>query len=333
MVNVDEATKEEELEWMVLFSSTAGAVGNIGQGDYAAGNGFLDEYGRYREEKVRKGERRGRTVVVDWPLWEGGGMRMEERRKEELRKKGVMALEERRGLKAFYEAMGSGAEQVLVLVLAGAVEGAVEGAGGRRVEKEKKRRRREKERGRRKEEEGEGGRKWKEGRGYLKRVVGGALKLNPERVEADTALERYGIDSVVVLEITNELEKSFGSLSKTLLFEYQTIAELAGYLRKEHGEKLGGVLGMEEEEEKKRGGGRKEQEEREERERGERGWRGRREEEKEETGEGKEWEWRRSGRSGRRGGEAEGEGGMEIAIIGLAGGMRRLGTCGSTGRT
>ena len=43
------------------------------------------------------------------------------------------------------------------------------------------------------------------------------------------ALENYGIDSILAMNLTNQLEKTFGSLPKTLFFEYQTIRELAGY--------------------------------------------------------------------------------------------------------
>ena len=40
------------------------------------------------------------------------------------------------------------------------------------------------------------------------------------------------------MNLTNRLEQTFGSLSKTLFFEYQTMAELAGYFVKSHGAQL-----------------------------------------------------------------------------------------------
>src|SRR6185437_111148 len=45
----------------------------------------------------------------------------------------------------------------------------------------------------------------------------------------DTSLEEYGIDSIMVMQMTMELEKIFGSLPKTLFFEYQNISELTDY--------------------------------------------------------------------------------------------------------
>ncbi|XPG33992.1 type I polyketide synthase [Variovorax sp. NFACC29] len=44
--------------------------------------------------------------------------------------------------------------------------------------------------------------------------------------------------------MTNVLEEDFGTLSKTLFFEYQSIAELAGYFIKQHRGQLIGLLGL-----------------------------------------------------------------------------------------
>src|SRR5262249_49131980 len=68
--------------------------------------------------------------------------------------------------------------------------------------------------------------------------------LPVDRLDADAQLEQYGIDSVLVLDITSELEQTFGSLSKTLLFEHQTIDALATYFLQKHQDKLQMVLGL-----------------------------------------------------------------------------------------
>ena len=69
---------------------------------------------------------------------------------------------------------------------------------------------------------------------YLKRLLSGTLKLDVGRIEADAPLEKYGIDSISALRMVQELERAFGSLSKTLLFEYRSIDELAGYFCEQH---------------------------------------------------------------------------------------------------
>jgi NADP-dependent 3-hydroxy acid dehydrogenase YdfG len=54
---LDEATKDLALEFMLLFSSIAGSLGNVGQADYAAANGYLDAFAQWRNEQVPKPSR------------------------------------------------------------------------------------------------------------------------------------------------------------------------------------------------------------------------------------------------------------------------------------
>jgi len=48
----------------------------------------------------------------------------------------------------------------------------------------------------------------------------------------------------MVVELTNQLDKVFGKLSRTLFFEYQTIDQLAGYFIDKHRDKLPGLLNI-----------------------------------------------------------------------------------------
>ena len=64
---------------------------------------------------------------------------------------------------------------------------------------------------------------------YLKKLLSSVIGLPAHRIEPDAPMEKYGIDSIMVMQLTSRLEKVFGSLSKTLFFEYQTIRELNGY--------------------------------------------------------------------------------------------------------
>src|SRR5215470_14810996 len=77
VVNLDAATRAVGLEFMILFGSGSGVFGNVGQADYAAANGFLDSCASYRNGLVKKGDRDGLTLSVDWPLWRDGGMKMD----------------------------------------------------------------------------------------------------------------------------------------------------------------------------------------------------------------------------------------------------------------
>ena len=73
------------------------------------------------------------------------------------------------------------------------------------------------------------------------------IKLPADRIEAGAPMEKYGINSIMIMHLTNQLEKVFGSLSKTLFFEYQDIKALTGYFLESHHRKLTEVLGIQEE--------------------------------------------------------------------------------------
>ncbi|WDZ86547.1 type I polyketide synthase [Micromonospora cathayae] len=62
--HLHELTAELDLSAFVLFSSASGTVGNAGQGNYAAGNGFLDGLAAYRRALGMPG------LSLVWGLWE-----------------------------------------------------------------------------------------------------------------------------------------------------------------------------------------------------------------------------------------------------------------------
>lgn len=65
---VDQLTREDDLDFFVMFSSINSLLGEPGQSDYTAANAFLDAYAVYRNQKV------GRTFTINWPPWKETGM-------------------------------------------------------------------------------------------------------------------------------------------------------------------------------------------------------------------------------------------------------------------
>ena len=78
---------------------------------------------------------------------------------------------------------------------------------------------------------------------FFRQMVSRDLKLPLHRVDAHARLERYGLDSIMIMRWTLKLEKAFGPLPKTLLFEHQTIAELAVYFVAGHRATLVSMFG------------------------------------------------------------------------------------------
>ncbi|AXE29470.1 hypothetical protein DK842_05875 [Chromobacterium phragmitis] len=235
-VNLDQATSHLALDLFVLCASASGVTGNVGQADYAAANAFLDGFARHRNALVACGERRGHTLSVDWSLWENGGMRPDPQTEARLfRERGVRPLSTRAALAALRQGLGLSLTQILVaegdrgaaLARFGLVAETAAPASeppvaqtapsepadllGATVD-------------------------------YFKQLLADIFGLPAHRLHEHEPLERYGIDSIMVVRLTSKLETVFGPLSKTLFFEYRTLGALCGYFVEQHAERLAGVL-------------------------------------------------------------------------------------------
>jgi len=240
LVNLDQATNHLALDFFILFSSVA-SMGNPGQADYAAANAFMDAYADYRNKLVsgtlsepnNPVRPQGLTLSVNWPLWAEGGMDVGQALKDVMKQTlGLIPLTTATGIRALYQSLMTGQSQVLVLdgelsrlkaMLPGQAalqETPIPSATNKTVVVSAPVELQEKL------------------NHYLKNLLVTMLKLPLHRIETDVPLEKYGIDSVAVMSLTSELEKTFGSLPKTLLFEYPTLDALNSYLIANHAQQI-----------------------------------------------------------------------------------------------
>jgi ubiquinone/menaquinone biosynthesis C-methylase UbiE/acyl carrier protein len=77
---------------------------------------------------------------------------------------------------------------------------------------------------------------------YLKGVFHEVLAIDLHEIESHAAFDRYGVDSLVVLEINKRLERDFGKLPASLLFEHMTIAKLGAYFLARHRPKVASMF-------------------------------------------------------------------------------------------
>ncbi len=247
LLNLDQATADLPLDLLVTFSSIASAFGSVGQADYASANAWMDCYASWRNEQVAQGRRFGRTLSIAWPLWAEGGMQVSEAIQEQMKQRGLYPLPSSAGIAAFYHACQCDQAEVAVVqgtrralldliqpdtasepeTIAAAVGGSRDVVTASRNEAPVAEPQDLKQ----------------QTAQYLTKQLAATLKLSAERIEADAPLEKYGIDSILALRMVETLEQVLGPLSKTLLFEYQSIEALAQYCLEHHREQVMKLLG------------------------------------------------------------------------------------------
>ena len=239
-INLDEATKDIELDFFVFFSSISGAFGNEGVIDYAAGNAFMDAFAKGRNTQVTIGKRFGHTLSINWPLWNDGGMRINEAFVKAMENRmGFIPIATDSGLELFYLSfltkkdqvvVGAGIKQKLYDYLNKVKEGLpIQDKPDFLYE----------EKGKQISENPSSDEiLFQKTIQFFKKQISEVIKLPISKLDDKEQLGKYGIDSIIIIKLTNELEKIFGLLPKTLFFEYQNISDLSHYFLKVHSSKL-----------------------------------------------------------------------------------------------
>ena len=223
--NLDQAIQNETIDFMMYCSSISSVVGDIGLSDYAAANAYMDHFAKKRNRLVQEGKRKGITLSVNWGLWETGGMQANAQSIEFLSKQwGMFPLPELEGAKALDKVLQLANEQTIVVygsknkldktfgVKTNDVVVVNKNATSEQPTEDLKAIAYEK----------------------IVEIFKKELKLKEEHIQTGLPFEEYGIDSLLVVKLTNRLGDIFDNVSVSLLFEYQTIDQLVSYFVKEH---------------------------------------------------------------------------------------------------
>ncbi|MBQ6640820.1 MAG: KR domain-containing protein, partial [Saccharopolyspora sp.] len=244
--HLHEATREHELSAFVLYSSVAGVIGGPGQGNYAAGNTFLDALARLRRDQGLP----ARSLA--WGPWEPvGGMTgdLTATDVQRMADSGLPPLPLQQGL-ALFDAASARSEELVVAMRTGAsglrASGSVPPAlrglvpAGRRTAAAW----RDGGNGRsmldRLREQGPAERE----RSLTDLVVRHTTEVlghsGAAAVEADRDFLALGFDSLIAVELRNRLGEALGlRLPASVVFDTRTPAALARWLSNELTDRLG----------------------------------------------------------------------------------------------
>ncbi|WP_226003315.1 SDR family NAD(P)-dependent oxidoreductase, partial [Paenibacillus sp. BJ-4] len=242
LVHLDEASSGQDLDFFVLFSSISGSLGNPGQADYATANAFMDAYAEYRNTLVGAKQRRGRTLSIRWPLWKEGGMRIDaDTEKIMMQNMGITAMQTRSGMRALQQCLSSGKEQVMVMEgepekIEAYLAKAVSQVGVRAVQTSIP--------NQTTTPKLDAGLLYDKTLHCLKVLLGEVTRLSVGSIEANEPLETYGIDSIMITQLNGKLASSFGELSQTLFYEYQTLRALTEYFVRDYSKECMRWVGM-----------------------------------------------------------------------------------------
>lgn len=221
--NLDEVTANDKLDFFIAFSSIAASVGNEGQYDYAAANAYMDYFVEERNDLVNQGRRSGKSISINWPLWDSAGMQLDEATRENLQRLyKIKPLPTEEGLEALKLLMAS--EHHHMAVVYGnkkSVNGLFEVTHSKpKTEQEKPR------------ISGEASDKL--GRAIAKELkiqIGEHLKRNPNSLDESSEWAEFGFDSILMSSFVNRLNNEFNlNLMPTVLFEASNMVLFSEYL-------------------------------------------------------------------------------------------------------
>jgi NADPH:quinone reductase-like Zn-dependent oxidoreductase len=236
--NLDRLTREDSLDWFVMFSSIATMLGSRGQANYSAANTVLDVIAQERRRLGRW------TLSIAWGPWAQVGMAAGAPMKERLAASGLSPFTPEEALGAMEATIGTDAANVGIVaanwpqflrrrdqdtcpppyftkVMGSKVRAETYGAEARSTVLLEEMVR-----------AAAPGRRPVIVRNFVRQTACKVLGLTEADGPADSVpLAEVGLDSLLAVELRNVLAKSLRmNLSATLLFDYPSIEELGEFL-------------------------------------------------------------------------------------------------------
>ena len=235
--NLHVATREQSLDFFVVFSSMASVLGSAGQGNYAAANAFVDALAHLRQAQGLA------ALSINWGPWAEAGMAASAAGSDHRRwtEQGLSFIAPDQGLAALERLLVHGAPQVGVCAIEWGKYLEQFPAGREPTRLGEWAQRREASATpqpgelRRRIEDALPGDRRELLSGHVQAEASRVLGLDgAPRLEPGQGFKDLGMDSLMAVELRNRLQRHIGRpLPSTLAFDYPTIESLTGYLLEE----------------------------------------------------------------------------------------------------
>ena len=241
-VLLHKALEKEPLSFYLLFSSISSVVPvlSVGQSDYAMANSYMDYYA-----EKEAGEGKSYMKSVQWPSWGESGMAAGAGGKQSpaYNNTGIEVLTTKEGLD-YIDVIRRIPDTVMMACIVMPEEFETEGLLKREIQRLNKR---GTERAKTVVKKAAVKTANLPGsiREWLKGIIKRELKLTQEQVDEDKPFDEYGVDSIVIAQLAQTLQKEIKTeVSPSIFIENRTINDLTKYFIANHEKEIEEILGM-----------------------------------------------------------------------------------------
>ncbi|NEO80922.1 MAG: SDR family NAD(P)-dependent oxidoreductase [Moorea sp. SIO4G3] len=229
-------TQKLPLDFFVCFSSIASLLGTAGQGNYAAGNAFMDTLASYRQSMGLPG------LSINWGAWEAGGMaaNLGSQYHSRMRTTGMSFISPEKGLEVLGGLLLQPVSQVGVLpinwqIFRDNLPGGVKMLCLDTLAAKQQQKETENKKIRQQLIAAVDSKRNPMMVNYLQAKIGKLLGFSTSKLPpTDLGFFKMGMDSLMAVELRNLLSYNLGvSISTATLFEFSCIQDLAIYLLKD----------------------------------------------------------------------------------------------------
>ncbi|MES2824531.1 MAG: SDR family NAD(P)-dependent oxidoreductase [Pseudomonadota bacterium] len=236
---LDQASAGLKLDYFIALSSIAGTLGNAGQTDYSAANGYMDSYIHNRALQVKNQQRFGKSISINWPIWESAGMQIDEATRQNLLQVfKIKPLPSAFGLTALKQIIASDQPQIVVLfgnkkAISTLFDKTSANAKPKVAQAQKK------------TSHGETSKLAREILQEIRMLAAEHLKLKPNQLDDTADWAVFGFDSILLSSFVNKFNTHFSlNLMPTILFEATNIQLFSQYLLENHAEQMAKKLAL-----------------------------------------------------------------------------------------